>query len=391
MFKLFFYGLIAKFLNFFIKTRDKHWAFSADYGKMYREGSKYLMEYMLQEHPDYQCTFFTMNKAVYEELKQKGIPCKMNLSIAGIIAIAKCSVVFTTQSISDIRYAFKKKNRHYYYMTHGMPYKHAWAMLPKGHIANLINNSKWKKRRNKISASLTLGYKMKDVSFIPSCSEFLKGWQEKEFPGINIRVTGMARNDVLFDDERMRQEQWIDGTDGKFVIVYMPTHRGYGAGEVSPVPFLNRPDVQKWLEANNVVLLVKNHPNMVKKMSTVVDTPCIKDISKAGLDPQVCIYHSDVLITDHSSVWMDYLLLRRPIIFYLYDDFEHDDVGTYYDIRQEHVGHVCEDEDGLFNLIQQVKANYAAMCPEENVIRKFHQFVDGNSCERMFNEVNKDQ
>ena len=88
---------------------------------------------------------------------------------------------------------------------------------------------------------------------------------------------------------------------------------------------------------------------------------------------------------------MDYLLLRRPIIFYLYDDFEHDDVGTYYDIRQEHVGHVCEDEDGLFELIRQVKANYTDMCPEEKVIRKFHKFVDGNSCQRMFNEVNKDK
>jgi CDP-glycerol glycerophosphotransferase (TagB/SpsB family) len=101
------------------------------------------------------------------------------------------------------------------------------------------------------------------------------------------------------------------------------------------------------------------------------------------------LYHSDVLITDYSSVWMDYLLLKRPIVFYSYDDFVHDDAGVYYDVKDEHVGHFCYTEDELFALLKSIKKNYHAMCPVDDVVSKFHKYVDGNSCERYFNYISK--
>lgn len=385
--KLLIYGIIARILNCFLSVKKKQWVLGADYGQMYREGSKYLLEYMIDNHKDYDCTFITMSSRVYTDLKEKNIPCEMNLSLKGIIKILRAEVVFTTQVISDIRFAYKKKNRKYIYLTHGMPYKRAMAQLPKGYISNLRNVSTFKKISNKISSFLTLGYKMKDVCFIPSTSDFVAKLHQLEFPYNSIKVIGLARNDALFQDERMKKEKWIDGIDDKFVIVYMPTHRGYGAGKVSPIPFKDRKDVQDWLVENNVVLLVKNHPNMINKIDDIYGNEVIKDISKEMLDPQVCIYKSDVLITDHSSVWMDYLLLKRPILFYFYDDFEHNDVGTYYDIEKENVGAVSRNEDELFNLIKETKSRYCEMIPPGDVIRKFHKFVDGNSCERMYNEI----
>ena len=197
---------------------------------------------------------------------------------------------------------------------------------------------------------------------------------EKDFDyEIPVKVLGMPRNDALFDDTRMQNEKWIDGLEGKFIITYMPTHRAYGHGLVTPTPFIKRADVQKWMKDNNIVLLMKNHPNMASKISDEQNNPeCIIDITKMGLDPQVCIYHSDVLITDFSSVWMDYLLLQRPIIFYIYDDFETNDVGTHYDIRQDPPGHFCYTEDELFTLIQETKNNYNSMKPSKEILSLIH-------------------
>ena len=66
------YGILARIINLFVKTKPKHWIFGSDYGNMYREGSKYLIEYMLKNHPDYHCTFITLNKNVKKDL-DKGI------------------------------------------------------------------------------------------------------------------------------------------------------------------------------------------------------------------------------------------------------------------------------------------------------------------------------
>lgn len=385
-------GLIARFLNLFIRTKENYWAFGAFKGQAYVEGSKYLMEYMLLHHPEYHCTFFTMNKSLCEELNAKGIPCAYNLSVRGIIKIAKCEAVFTTQTIADIRYAFRKKNRRYYYLVHGMPLKKSWKQLPKDYATRLMEgNGILARTKDKISWLLTLGYSYKDISFVSACSEFLAGFMKIEFDdSVKVKVLGMPRNDVLFDVKRMKNEKWIDGLDGKFIVTYMPTHRGYGTGEITPTPFVNRPDINQWLKEHNVVLLMKNHPNMISKMQTFIDTETIKDITKLGIDPQVCIYHSDALITDFSSVWMDYLLLKRPILFYIYDDFEHNDVGTYYDIRKANIGSFCYTEDELFELIKKCKNDTNNMVTDSSVLAKYHKYVDGNSCCRYYNEVNQD-
>lgn len=386
------WGCVARIVNLFVPVKQKHWAFSADKGLSYREGSKYLLEYMLKTHPEYKCTFFTMNKEVVKELEKKGIPCLYNFSMKAIFEIARCEAVFTTQTTADIRYAFKKKGRSYYYLLHGMSFKKSFLQLPtKVYNRIVIGDTFLSKMKNKVSYYFTQGYKREDVSFVSACSDFLAGFMRLEFPeSTEIKILGMPRNDALFDRNRMNSELWLDELDGKFVITYMPTHRNFGEGMVTPTPFKNRPDIQKWMKENNVVLLMKNHPNMIPKIKDDYNTDVIKDITKLRIDPQVCIYFSDILITDCSSVWMDYLLLKRPIIFYSYDNFEEDDVGTYYDVRKMGVGETCYDEQGLFDLVKKIKKDYCDYIPADEVVHKYHLFADGNSCERYYNAVKED-
>lgn len=387
------WGLLARFINLFYSVKPHCWVFGADFGNMYREGSKYMLEYMLHEHPEYKCTFITMNEGVCKDLKQKGIPCEMNLSLKGICTIAQAECVFTTQTTGDIHFAYRKKHRKYYYLVHGMPLKIAQRALSK--------TEKWKqwhkpgnvlsRVKDKICSYINAGYTMDDVSFVSATSDFLVPFMQNDFDeSMRVKVLGMPRNDALFQPERMEKERWLDGLEDKLVITYMPTHRAYGLGEVTPTPFANRPDIQDWMIKNKVVLLMKNHPNMIPKIKEQQDSEVIKDITKLRLDPQVCLYHSDAIITDFSSVWMDYLLLRRPILFYIYDDFEHDDVGTYYDIRQDPPGHFCYSENELFELIKRIRFSYEEMKPSTRIVHKYHKYVDGKSCERYFEEIRQE-
>lgn len=381
------YALVARIVNFFVPVKKKHWIFGADYGNMYREGSKYLIEYMLNNHPDFRCTFITQNKDVKSFLDQKGVPCEMNFSLKGMITVARAETVFTCQTMADIFFIYKKKGRRFFYVLHGMPLKIAASALPKDYINQYMHQT-GKSLRGRIIEVINPTVDIYDSEFVAVTSDFLKKYEEIDLSNrVPVKVLGMPRNDALFDEKRMAGEKWVNGLEGKFVITYMPTHRKYGQGELSPSPFINRQDYQEWMRENGVVLLIKQHPNMIPKLKDIKQTDVIRDITCDRLDPQVCIYHSDVLITDFSSVWMDYLLLKRPILFYIYDNFEQDDAGCHYDIRVDPPGHFCGSENELFELIKKCKEYYDSMKPSDRIVSKYHKYVDGNSCERYFNAI----
>ena len=395
---IFLYGLIARPLNFIIPIKRKNWIFGSDYGHMYREGSKYMLEYMLQHHPEYNCTFITRDQRVYDELNEKGIPCEMNFTWKGIWKTIRAEAVFTSQYVSDIFLTYKKKNRRFYYFVHGQSFKVAQKALPDEYAEKYMGKkkvpagikAKLKDKLTRLLYWLGQGYTMDDVEFVSSCSDFLVQFMRKDYgPDMTIKVLGMPRNDGLFQPERMEKETWIPGLEGKTIITYMPTHRKYGNGEASPTPFGENLQVQEWMRENNVILLIKQHPNMIPKMKNVVDNDVIKDISKMRLDPQVVIYHTDMLITDYSSVWMDYLILKRPLFFYLYDNFEEEDAGCYFNIREEFPDFVTETENSLFKLIKNAYNDSQKYTPSEIIVNRYHKYIDGNNCERYFQEITK--
>lgn len=390
-----FWGGVVRFLDVFITVRKNNWVFGAAGGNSYTEGSKYLFEYILQNHPEYDCTFITRNRNVYKELKEKDLPCEYNYSLKGCLCISRASKFFTTHSNHDIFYDFKKKGRKNYYLVHGQPLKIAQLALRK-------NSNYWRKVENKnrlvaflrsiLHRCLISNMQMKDFEFVSATSDFLKPYMEIDFDHIiPVKVLGMPRNDGLFDHIRMSKEKWLKKAEGKFVITYMPTHRLYGQGKTTPTPFINNQKVQQWFEDNNILFVMKQHPNMLPKLKDQKDTESIIDITKYGLDPQVVIYHSDILITDFSSVWMDYLLLKRPSIFYIYDDFEQNDAGCHYDIREDPPGYFCYSEKELLELIKSIKMNYDKMRPSDRIVKKYHKYIDGNSCKRYFEYLTSEQ
>ncbi len=385
------WGLLARVVNVLVPVRKGHWVFASDYGNQCREGSKYLLEYMLREHSDYHCTFVTRNPVVRENLSKKGIPCVMNFSWKGVCSIARAEAVFFTQYCDDIYFAYRKPHRKYYFLVHGMPYKRAFNAVPDAFKQKYARKvSAFRKLGAAFRQWLVLAFTMDDVKMVSCCSEFNQRYMP-DFFGTNksYPILGMPRNDALFQDWRMNEEPWID-TDGKFVVTYMPTHRAYGKGKVTPTPFIHRPDIQQWMADNQVVFVMKNHPNMVSALSDVQENSVIRDISRLSIDPQVAIWHSDVLVTDYSSVWMDYLLLDRPILFYYYDNYEEEDEGLLFSLKDDCPGHECCTEEELFDLIRRCRENPEAMRPRPDQIRKYHKYRDGLSCQRHFEAVRED-
>src|SRR5699024_8307233 len=169
------------------------------------------------------------------------------------------------------------------------------------------------------------------------------------------------------------------------VVLYAPTFRDH-KNAVRPLSD-DLYSYNKRLAVDNILLLVKKHPwQHTFKIPDALSN--IRDISDEVDDIQELYPHVDVLVTDYSSAFFDFMLTNRPIIFYPYDleEYLKQCRGLYYDYYEELQGPFAKTEAELFELIFTVDD----WCKEpqyvdryQKVLKKYNQFQDGNSSKRV--------
>lgn len=133
-----------------------------------------------------------------------------------------------------------------------------------------------------------------------------------------IKPLGIPRTDYfyqqpLLDSTRENFYRRYSSLRDKKIILYAPTFRGKSHYQDSfALPF----DVQKMKVdlQDDYALVVHLHPYMNAKINQDDFVYTIDDFSIMEL-----LGLTDILITDYSTVFFDYSLLDRPIIFYSYD------------------------------------------------------------------------
>lgn len=112
----------------------------------------------------------------------------------------------------------------------------------------------------------------------------------------------------------------IKKDDFKYVV-YMPTHR--------PLSFADNPIDYKILnefgKKNNIKFIIKMHPFVAEQirddLSLYQDTYDFTNLIlyPSFMDIYPILKYSDILISDYSSVYFDYLYTNKPILFFCYD------------------------------------------------------------------------
>lgn len=140
----------------------------------------------------------------------------------------------------------------------------------------------------------------------------------------DILITGLPRNDVLFSnitgadiDEHpglatlLQKIQQYGRT-----ILYAPTFRPDGS---NPIDQLDLPVLNEILVQKNDHFIVSLHPKFARKDTISIAPYSHIHFIEAGYDIYPLLKKIDVLVTDYSSLYVDFLLLDRPIIFFTYD------------------------------------------------------------------------
>lgn len=228
------------------------------------------------------------------------------------------------------------------------------------------------------------------VSPNPYTTEIMRSAYAFDGPSVEL---GYPRNDVLLnetaEDRRRSVRQRLGFTDSEFVVLYAPTFRddkpttrGRFAFEwpFPPEEFESR------FSSTNVKLLIRAHVLINTKIRVPESSDTITDVTKLP-DIQELYLASDMLVTDYSSVFFDYSLLRRPICFYAPDleKYRQELRGFYLDYDSELPGPIVECAEDLYRAIETARdtGSLQGSVPLTDFVDRFAAADDGTATRRV--------
>ena len=371
---------------------EKMIIFESFMGRTYSDNPRAIYEEMLKDdkYKDFRFIWAfkkPMEKNDIEQLSRATIIKYNSLDYYKYYSKAKYFV-----SNSRIPEAIKPREGQVYIQTwHGTPLKRlGYDLTTEG--GNALNSLKDMQNKYKADAE-RYSYLLAPSKF---CTEkFTSCFNLKENnPNCNIIEEGYPRNDFLSnytqkDIENIKNELNINNIGNKKIILYAPTWRDNQ--HTSGVGYTYKVDVdfdllQKEL-GNEYIILFRAHYFVANSFDFEKYKGFIYDVSHYESINDLYVV-ADMLITDYSSVFFDYAILKRPIIFYMYDlkAYQEDIRGFYIDLK-ELPGNIVENEKDLIIEINNMKNNFKYDERYQKFHDKFNSLEDGGSTKRVLKKI----
>lgn len=353
--------------------------FSAWFGEKYIDNTKYLYEYLLDD-PSLCVVWITRNPSVYNMLKEKRFPVAKASSLKGIWLQLRANVCFSTVQFYDFN-CWLVNNCIFIDLGHGNMIKDPGSII----------HNEYAKRIQQHHLS-----NMHYYAVVPS--SYAKHYYKQivDVDDSHIIISDFARNDVFIDAKlRIGKNSIIESYSQKRRIVYMPTHRSDGKRELCLEKILPVYEINELCERTNSVFIIKKHYYHRNENADFSSYPHIIDISKNDdIDPQVLLFQADILITDYSSCFIDYLLLNRPIIFYQFDYnyYINNERSLFIDFEKENFAPVIKLKEQLVSIIEEVinRGNVDYLENLKNITRLFFDNPVQSGGRKMDSELLKD-
>lgn len=207
---------------------------------------------------------------------------------------------------------------------------------------------------------------------------------------------GYPRNDILSSPDRQQVadsvRQKLDLPEGKKVLLYAPTFRDdqniSGNRFGFELPF----DIEEFAArlGSDYVLLLRMHVVVRNKLTIpehLIDI--VRDVSTHD-DINELYLVSDALITDYSSVFFDYSILQKPILFYAYDleNYRDNLRGFYLDYGTELPGPIVTSENELWEEVSSLSRKSSELSARSAAFAaEYAPTDDGHAAERVVDRV----
>lgn len=390
---LFFNFLIA-LLTIIIPKRKEYWIFGGWFGERFADNSKYLFLYVANEVPEITPLWITRDSEIMENLRKAGYKSFLANSISGFYHSLRAKYHIIDQSVEKDINSFASPRSICVHLWHAIPFKKiGFFATPKKENRN-INPFSFEKIKKNFPTVFCWCY-----PYMIATSDFSGRLIKKAFDVEEKKmiISGFPRTDTFFTNkyeyfwndlflEEIIKEIKQRKKEKEMIFAYFPTFR-----DLNTDLFLGTQKTEEIVEFDeflgekNVKLITKFHYGSVIRD---IEFNELKNI--VILDHKIDLYpilkHIDCLITDYSSVYFDFLILNRPIIFYPYDleQYENEDRGFILDYNEYTPGRKVYNLEELKKAIIDIKDGVDSYKEERERIKKImYKFVDGNSCDRI--------
>lgn len=286
------------------------WVFSSVDNCYYNYNSKYLFEYVKEHLPQITPLFVINEENLRRELsEQYGKEYFIETeSKEGIRRVLEAGVWFTSAGL-PVYGTGLGKNRLIVNLWHGVPLKKIALMDPNLKKAARIYFKK---------------IFSENYTWILTTSRELVPVMAKSFQisEDRLRVWGQPRNDCIFappDRKQILEGIYSDLPEYKKVVLYAPTFRDYGNTRLFPFEDFDKKVFEDFLEQEKILLLLRLHIKEAAAADAYVSSRIRRFGSEEAGDVTGMLGMFDLLITDYSSIYIDYLLTDKPLMFLPYD------------------------------------------------------------------------
>lgn len=404
---------IAFILYFFKKKKfsnRKIWLIGGNAGELYVDNASAIHEYLLKQK--YKKSFFLDESISEKDIEVYWVANKNSIiknkingeilekgSVKNYLYFMNAQCVLFSHSISaDISpYLFVCP------IVNKFHYKVLKVFLNHGTVG-FKKNKAMNNRTSKIVEKLVKSY---DINICDSEFEknikINKWWQ---VPKNTAFVTGYPRYDKLYDSiENIKNVDSNYNKNTKKEIFFMPTWRNWIKSDNKNIEstkyfkniigLLTNERFIKYLNDENITVNVFIHQLMHDYFNEFQNVKLNSRINILPKDTKIFdeSIKANMLITDYSSIAYDFLFMRKPILFFQFDEIEYQEkVGSYVNLNNQLFGEKAKCVDECVDKIIEISKN--GFKYSENSIEKinelsklFLKYRDNKNSDRIYSLI----
>jgi len=353
-------AMVIGFLDiFFIKNKNKILFVVKDRtffsGNLRVVLEKYLKEKnsKLYIYKDGKCP-----KDIKDELISMGVNVMDGLNIYSAFHILTSGIFILSHNPRDAHIYKKFKSRKIINLWHGVAIKRIENLMPN--IAPL------KLKQLKNNANL--------YDMIIASSKEDKKTNSKAF-GVDssrVKITGLPRYALLQKDyplgELLKKEskKIEEIKRGRKLVLFAPTFREANSSAIEQIKEKEWRELERFMVKNNLLFGIRPHPYDIKDLPEFIKNSShfTLFLSSEFTEANIVLKYTDILVVDFTSIWIDYLLLQRPIIGFA-KDYKHyleEERGFVYDFNSifpsKFVSNINDLTDEIKKVIDVKKIEY---------------------------------
>jgi CDP-glycerol glycerophosphotransferase len=333
--------------------------FGAWMGHRYADNPKYLLLYLAEHDPGLKlvwCGHESVRARLPRETRIRFVQYGSPRALLEVLTAGSC---FVSHGFRDVSRFNLLRGCVLTYLGHGLAIKHM------GSVDRPLKSRIWTAVRRILRQAESFDY------YVAVSAEHRRKLM-KENAANNIRPEAIldigqprvdfllrATSDSRLADLRRRFLAELQLPDVRVVISYMPTFRDKAAVNFSFAGLSGEhlSQVESLLQRYDAIILEKNHfrdaiggPAAAGSNSTRI----VRLDESRVVDTQELLLSTDLLITDYSGCYLDYLILDRPVVHFAYDRsyYTQADRGLYFHLDAIAGGPVVERIEDLLQALE---------------------------------------